>query len=93
MTGLCPLTHDAPGLYGPPDDPPSIMDDQADVEELFSDAGIPDYLCSIFADLCCNGFGEHAKQRAMRDLYRHLMPMIEDADKKAAKARRYGDEP
>jgi hypothetical protein len=83
----------APGLSGPPDPEPSIFDDIRLVEEALSDAGIPDYLCEALAEVASRNWTPEAWADQLRHVYRHVDPIIEKAERDAAEARRYGDEP
>lgn len=68
-----------PGDFSPPDDPPSIYDSADDVQAALEDAGIPDYLASMLAEVACRGWSaERDGADLMRDLRRHLEPIIND---------------
>lgn len=84
---------DAPGLSGPPDPEPTILDDAALVENALSDAGIPDYLCTALADVATAGWTEESWASQLAYVRRHVEPIIERADMAAAECRRAGAEP
>lgn len=81
---------DAPGLSGPPDPEPSIFDDLCTVEEILSDNGLPDYLCTAFAEIASRGWVVEAWGDQMAYIERHIQPILDKAEKDAREARRKG---
>lgn len=62
-----------------PDDEPSIYDDWQKVEDALNDAGIPDYLASYLGDWALAGYSEGKWLEIMRDVQRHVQPILEAA--------------
>lgn len=69
----------APGLMGPPDDPPSVFDDLDVARDVLVDAGYPDYIACVLADVASRGWAEAAWMEALRDVKRHVQPIFEEA--------------
>ena len=74
---------DAPGLSGPPDPPPTILDDRNAVEELIAEQLGTDNstVVEVLADLLIRNFSAVALVDAGRVLEKHMTPWIEEADK------------
>lgn len=66
-----------------PEIPTSIFDNLEDVEMALDDAGIPDYLASILAEVAYRGWRDEDAADLMRDLRRHVQPIIDEAEQQA----------
>ena len=72
-----------PGNFLPPDPPPSIYDDQDNLRDVLEDAGIPDYLADILAFYAYRGWKDDDHADLMRDVKRHVQPLIDEAEQQA----------
>jgi hypothetical protein len=81
----------------PPDDAPSIFNDLREVEDVLSDAGIPDYLCEVLANVANDDWRPEAWAAQLRHVYRHVQPILDraqrDLDSRVRDARRGRGEP
>lgn len=70
-----------PGDFLPPDPAVSIYDDQDNVRDVLEDAGFPDYLADLIAEFACHGWNvERYGDDFLRDLIRHVRPIVDEAD-------------
>lgn len=72
----------ARGVPCPPDDPPSIYDDVENVAEVLSDKwSLPDFLAYALADVAMAGWKPEAWAEVLRDVRRHVEPVLEEANR------------
>ena len=69
-----------PGNFLPADPPPSLYDDQDNLRDVLEDAGIPDYIADILAHYAYRGWKDDDQADFMRDLKRHVQPLIDEAE-------------
>jgi hypothetical protein len=79
MSRVSALTHNAPCLYAP-EPVASIFDDVDCVRDVLNGSGIPDYLACALADVAVAGWTPEAWMDALRDVRRHVQPILSRAD-------------
>ena len=72
-----------PGDFLPPDPAASIYDDPDNVRDVLEDAGIPDYLADAIAHFACKGWNaDRDGAELVRDVIRHVRPIVDEADQR-----------
>lgn len=71
--------YGAGGRYAeaPPDPPPSIFDSEGCIHEALEDAGYPDYVADMFAELIAADYSQYAVASFVQAVRRNVEPVVE----------------